>query len=181
MNLRDFKIAFAGLKDGKHEFTYEVDNTFFEEFGFEEFNNSAINVMVDMDKRTTIMDLEFNATGIVNVNCDVTNEPFDLPVQVQMDLVVKFGQEFNDENEALLILPHGEYEFSVSQYIYEMIVLAIPVKRVHPGYLDGTLQSDIARKLEELKPKASFLKEQKNEKVDPRWDALKNLKTDNNL
>jgi uncharacterized metal-binding protein YceD (DUF177 family) len=181
MNLKPFKIAFAGLKDGKHEFTYEIDNAFFEEFGFEEFNGSALNVVVTMDKRSTIMDLEFVSTGVVNLNCDLTNEPFDMPLEVQMDLVVKFGQEFNDENESLLILTHGEYEFYVSQYIYEMLVLAVPAKRVHPGIEDGTLQSDIVKKLDELKPKSNFLKEEYKQEVDPRWDILKNLKTDNNL
>lgn len=179
MNLKPFKIAFAGLKDGKHEFTYDIDNTFFEEFGFEEFNSSAIHVVITMDKRPTIMDLDFIANGIVNVHCDLTNEPFDLPIQAQMDLVVKFGQQFNDENESLLILEHGAYEFYVSQYIYEMIVLAVPAKRVHPGIADGTLQSDIVKKLEELKPKASFFEKQQVPE-DPRWDILKKLKTDNN-
>lgn len=181
MNLKPFKIAFAGLKDGKHEFTYDIDNAFFEEFGFEEFNSSDINVVVTMDKRPTIMDLEFVATGVINVNCDLTNEPFDMPLEAQMDLIVKFGQEFNDENESLLILTHGEYEFYVSQYIYEMIVLAVPVKRVHPGIEDGTLESDIVKKLEELKPKPSFIEKQNEQQADPRWDILKELKTDNNL
>ncbi len=179
MNLKPFKIAFAGLKDGKHEFTYEIDSAFFEEFGFDEFNDTNINVTIIMDKRPTLMDLEFHATGFVNVNCDTTNEPFDLPLSAHMDLVVKFGHEFNDENESLLILEHGEYEFYVSQYIYEMIVLAVPAKRVHPGIADGTLQSEIVKKLEELKPKASFFEKQQVPE-DPRWDILKKLKTDNN-
>lgn len=180
MDFKAFKIAFAGLKDGKHEFTYDIDNAFFEKFDFNDFNSSSVTITISMDKRPTIMDLDFIANGSVNVQCDVTNEPFDLPIDAQMDLVVKFGSTFNDENEELLILPHGEYELNVAQYIYEMLVLAVPVKKVHPGIEDGTLQSDIVAKLEELKPKADFLKTQ-NEQIDPRWDALKKLKTDNNL
>ena len=34
--------------------------------------------------------------------------------------------------------------------IYEMIVLAIPAKIVHPGIADGTLKSDILKKLESI-------------------------------
>ncbi|AGC76356.1 riboflavin synthase subunit alpha [Nonlabens dokdonensis DSW-6] len=172
-------ISFAGLKQGKHQFKYEVDNTFFENFGFEEFNSSSITVEAQLDKRNTIMDLLLEAQGSVNVNCDVTNEPFDLEINASMDLVIKFGEAFNDDNEELLILSHGDYEFNIAQYVYEMIVLSIPQKRVHPGVEDGSLESDVLEKLEELS--VSDPEENKNKEIDPRWEALKKLKTDNNL
>ncbi len=179
MELKAFIISFAGLKQGKHQFKYEVDNTFFENFGFEEFNSSSIIVEAQLDKRNTIMDLLLEAQGSVNVNCDVTNEPFDLDIDASMDLVIKFGEAFNDDNEELLILSHGEYEFNIAQYVYEMIVLSIPQKRVHPGVEDGTLESDVLEKLEELR--VSDPEESKKKEIDPRWEALKKLKTDNNL
>ena len=58
-----------------------------------------------------------------------------------------------------------------------MIILSIPIKRIHPGIVDGTLQSDILKKLEELSPKGSEEKEQ-TEEIDPRWNTLKKLLTD---
>ena len=36
--------------------------------------------------------------------------------------MVKFGDEYNDENDDILIVPHGEYEINIAQYIYELIV-----------------------------------------------------------
>ncbi len=76
----------------------------------------------------------------------------------------------------MLILPHGEYQLSVAQYIYEMIVLSVPLKKIHPGIKDGTLKSKAIEKLEALAPK----KENKiiEDKTDPRWDNLKKLLTD---
>lgn len=179
MELKAFIISFAGLKQGKHQFNYKVDNAFFDNFGFDEFNSSSIKVDAVLDKRTTIMDLSLTATGSVNVNCDVTNEPFDLAVDASMDLVIKFGNAFNDDNEELLILSHGEYEFNIAQYVYEMLVLSIPHKRVHPGVEDGSLKSDILDKLNELSV-INPEEEHNSKQIDPRWDALKNLKTDNN-
>ena len=108
----------------------------------------------------------------VNVNCDLTNEPFDFPLDPQFELVVKFGSDFNNENEDLLILPHGAYQVDVSQYIYEMIALALPQKRVHPGVSNGTLESDILSKLTELQPKEASTS---SLGTDPRWDSLKKL------
>jgi uncharacterized metal-binding protein YceD (DUF177 family) len=176
MVLKDFTIPFIGLKEGKHQFDYQIDNTFFELFDFDEFNNAAVNVVLDFHKKTTMLELSFKATGTVNVNCDVTNEPYEQPIEGTLDLIVKFGHEYNDENEEILIVPHGEYEINVAQYIYEMIVLAVPSKRIHPGIADGTLQSEILEKLEELQPGTE--KKETEEEIDPRWNTLKKLLTD---
>ncbi len=177
IQLKEYTIPFVGLKQGLHQFEYEIDNTFFEHFEYDEFNAAAVKVDLEFDKKTTMLELQFNITGTVNVNCDLTNEPFDLPIENEFLLVVKFGDEYNDENEELLILPHGEYEVNIQQYIYELIVLALPHKRVHPGVEDGTLDSDILEKLDELSPKEKTI-ENNNEETDPRWDKLKNLLND---
>ena len=105
------------------------------------------------EKKTTLLELHFQILGDVNVNCDITNEPYNQEIKGDFDLVVKFGDEYNDDFEDIVILPHGEYEINVAQYIYELIILSMPAKRIHPGVEDGTLNSDILEKLEELSPK----------------------------
>ncbi len=130
-----------------------------------------------LDKKATLLELHFKISGAVNVNCDLTNEPYNQNIENEFDLVVKFGDEYNDEDTDILIIPHGTYEINIQQYIYELIVLAVPIKRIHPGVEDGTLDSDILKKLEELSPK---IKEEKDieEEIDPRWNTLKKLLTD---
>jgi uncharacterized metal-binding protein YceD (DUF177 family) len=88
--------------------------------------------------------------------------------------VVKFGEHYDDDNDEVLILPHGEHQLNVAQYIYEMMVLAVPSKKVHPGIEDGTLKSDILEKLDELSPE----NKKEIEETDPRWDELKKLLID---
>lgn len=175
-NLKEYLIPFAGLKIGKHQFEYQVDKTFFELFDFHEYNDVAIMVEVILEKKSTMLELHFKHKGTINVPCDVTNEDFDLPVKGKLNLIVKFGEAFNNENEELLILPHGEFQVDVSQYIYESIVLSVPFKRVHPGVKEGTLNTEAIDKLESLAPKEQ--KENKEEDIDPRWAALKKLLTD---
>ena len=95
-----------------------------------------------------------------------------------MKLIVRFGEEFNNDNEELLILPFGEFEVDIAQYIYEMIVLSVPLRRVHPGVKDGTLESEALKKLNELAVKDIKKENKKEENIDPRWDKLKQLLTD---
>lgn len=175
--LKEFIIQFVGLKAGEHFFEYHIDNTFFEHFEYDEFIDANINTTVVLNKKTTFLELHFEVSGTVNINCDVTNEPFDQIIKNEFDLVVKFGDEFNNENEEILIIPHAEYEVDIAQYIYELIVLSVPTKRIHPGVEDGTLDSEILNKLEELSPK-SLEEKNENEDIDPRWNTLKKLLTD---
>jgi uncharacterized metal-binding protein YceD (DUF177 family) len=173
-HLKEFNIQFVGLKEGSHLFEYEINNKFFEAFNYDEFESSSIKISLDFIKKSTLLELTFAAQGNVEVPCDVTNELYNQDVQGDFRLVVNFGPEFNDDNEELLILPHEAYEFNVAQFIYELIVLSVPSKRVHPKVLDGTMNSEALNKFEELE-----IKEVKTvEKTDPRWDKLKNLITE---
>ena len=175
--LKDFTIQFVGLKEGEHNFDFEIDNTFFQNFEFEEFNEVSVSANLKLLKKSTLLEFYFKADGVVNVNCDITNEPYNQTITDHFKLVVKFGSEYNDDNEEILILPHGEYEINVAQYIYELIVLAVPIKRVHPGVEDGTLKSDLLSKLEELSPEKDT-SNKSSEDIDPRWNNLKKLLTD---
>jgi uncharacterized metal-binding protein YceD (DUF177 family) len=176
--LKAYDIQFVGLKLGKHIYDYEINQTFFEYFEFNEFNTINVNLNIHLEKKTTLLELNFSGNGSVNINCDVSNEPYDQPINFNFNLVVKFGQEYNNENDSILIIPHGSYEINIAQYIYELIVLSIPQKRIHPGVEDGTLNSEILRKLEDLSPNADLKGESSSNDVDPRWNKLKKLLTD---
>jgi uncharacterized metal-binding protein YceD (DUF177 family) len=178
--LNEFLIPFIGLKLGKHQFEYQINKAFFESFDYDEFESADIKVSVVFDKKSTMLELNFKHKGTIHVPCDLTNEMFDFPIKGNLKVIVQFGEEYNDDNDELLILPHGEHEINISQIIYEMIALSIPFRKVHPGVKDGTLDSEALRKLNELR--VEEVKEEENnnteDNIDPRWDKLKQLLTD---
>jgi len=172
--LKLFTIQYVGLKEGEHQFDYDINQSFFDHFDFDDFNSINASISLNFVKKSTLIELRFILNGSINVNCDLTNEPYDQVLEGVFDLVIKFGQEYNDENEEILILPYGEYEINVAQYIYELIVLSIPSKRVHPGIKDGSLKSDILDRLKNL----SISNQVEKDETDPRWDELKKLLTE---
>ena len=177
--LNEFLIPFIGLKLGKHQFEYQINKAFFESFDYDEFESADIKVSVVFDKKSTLLELNFKHSGTIHVPCDLTNEMFDFPIKGNLKVIVQFGEEYNDDNDELLILPHGEHEVNISQIIYEMIALSIPFRKVHPGVKDGTLDSEALRKLNELRVE-EIKEENKNteDNIDQRWDKLKQLLTD---
>ncbi|AMA48036.1 MULTISPECIES: YceD family protein [Flavobacterium] len=165
----EYLIPYAGLKIGKHEFEYLISKTFFDYFEYDEFDSADIKVKLVLEKQSNMLELNFKHKGTVNVLCDVRGEPFDFPIKGKLKLIVRFGETYNDENEELLILPFGEHQIDIAQYIYEMIVLSIPLKRISPQALE-----------EESFEETEIAEEQdiKEEEIDPRWAALKKLLTD---
>jgi len=170
----EYNISFVALKLGKHKFEYNINKTFFETFNFYDFLDADVLVTLDFEKTATLFNLSFNAQGDIKVACDLTNEPFNQPIIATLNLIVKFGEAYNDDNDTVLILPHQAYQLDVAQYIYEMLVLAMPAKHIHPGIADGTLKSEILDKLKEIQSKQEISLE---ENIDPRWAKLKTLRT----
>jgi uncharacterized metal-binding protein YceD (DUF177 family) len=170
-DLNSFVINFAGLKKGNHKFNFNIDNKFFEGFDYFDFKSADIECKLELEKQETLLSLILKINGNIVIPCDVSMEFFEMPVLGSFNLAVKFGDRFNDESDEILILPHGSYQLNISQYIFEMVVLKVPLKRVHPGIKDGSLNSDILNRLKLLEPK-----EKKNSsELDSRWDKLKDL------
>ncbi|MEE9348561.1 MAG: DUF177 domain-containing protein [Flavobacteriaceae bacterium] len=163
-----YKIQFTGLKIGLHQFNYTIEKTFFEPYPYNDFIDTKVNVQIDFNKQNTLFELYFSMQGVVRVNCDVSGEEYDQEVANTLNLIVKFGEAYNNEDEQILIIPHHEFELDVSQFIYELIVLSVPTKRLHPGIINGTLKSKAMDKLEEMNTK-------NKEQIDPRWEKLKGL------
>ncbi len=168
--LKQYTIPFVGLKAGKHSFTYHIEDKFFENFKYDDFQSIDCIVDLMLIKKSTWIELYFKTKGSAILNCDLTNEPYKEELNNELKLIVKFGEAYIDDIEDILILPHAEYQLNVAQYIYEVIVLALPTKRVHPGVKDGTLKSNVLEKLKELEIK-------KQKEIDPRWDKLNELLT----
>ncbi len=183
-----FLIPFSGLKEGKHSFDFQVDNRLFDSYNYVDFNSVDAKVEVLLNKKSTLLELSFTFKGSVNVPCDVTNQDFDLFLKGDLGLIVKYGDSFNNDHDEILIIPFNEHQLDVAQYIYEMIALSIPQKRIHPGVLDGTLESEALTFLgyqdeEDLEYEDDMEEEHEVEEnneidIDPRWEKLKKLLTD---
>ena len=121
--LKEFIIPFVGLKLGEHRFNFKISESFFEYFEYEDFNSVAINLDVLLVKKNTMLEFTLVFDGYVNINCDITNEPYNQNILGSFDFIVQFGDEFNDENEELILIPHGSYEFGIQPVSYTHLTL----------------------------------------------------------
>ena len=165
--ISDYDLLFSGLKEGEHKYNYKISDTFLKNFGFNELKKVNIKIMLTFVKKPSLMELHLSGEGSYTLTCDISNELFSYHVNSELNFIIKFGEKFNDDNDQYLIIPHNSYKFNVAKSIYEMIVLSIPQKRIHPGIIDGSLKTETLKILEKLSPASK-----KNE-LDPRWNKLK--------
>lgn len=166
--LAPYRIAFEGLKPGPHRFQMEVDSTFFSLFPLSEIQQAALSVDVHFEQVGSQLNAQITLDGTIEVACDRCLGPFDLPVHFEDRVIAKLG-ETTDLDSDVWILGSEVHELDLSQPIFEFAHLALPTRRIHPNEAD--CDQDMLDRLDG--PEGGGDDE---EPMDPRWNALKELK-----
>lgn len=170
-----YNIEFKGLKEGLHDYEFEVSNKFFEHFNEGLVNVGEVKVKVGLEKRSVFLKLNFEIAGWLELVCDRCLDNYNQDVELKTELFVKFGSEseFDEGDNVIWVLPE-EHAINLAQVIYEYIALSIPLRHVHPNE-EGENSCNIEM-LERLNNHAQTEEEEEEDDIDPRWAALKNLK-----
>jgi uncharacterized metal-binding protein YceD (DUF177 family) len=175
---REFEIAWLGLKPGEHIYTYELDDKFMQEkHEDEEFKNWNAKVTLKFDKQNSFFLLHFDVDGAVTVPCDRCGQDFDLRLWDEFDLVVKLtgedAGEIDDEDDVVFI-PRNETVIDISNWLYEYVMLSVPLQHIHPDKADGTPGCD-PQVLNLLDKLTAHPEEEKKNDI---WKGLEALKQD---
>jgi uncharacterized metal-binding protein YceD (DUF177 family) len=176
---REFEIAFVGLKPGVHEFSYEISDKFFATYDEQDFKNCKAHINLWLDKKSSFMNLKFEIGGTMEVSCDRCNSNLPLELWDEFNIIVKMVEEpevmnQQEEDPDVYYISQGESHFDISNWIYEFIVLSIPMLKTC-GYekMDGPLCNQSA--LEALK-KLETEEKKEVEKENPIWKGLEKFK-----
>jgi uncharacterized protein len=129
--LVEYTIPVKGLGNGIHPFHFHIGREFFEQFEDSPVREGDIELDLTFDKRTDMFVFTFQFEGTVKTECDRCLASIDLPISGQERLIVKFSLE-DEEDEADVTYVHPEIsKFNVARFIYEFIVLAIPMIKIY--------------------------------------------------
>ena len=173
--LRQYQIAFVGLKPGTHQFSFEIDGRFFELFADSLVKKAKIDVQLSFDKQPSFFLLNFILSGTVELPCDRCSAEIQFPIDSEYPIVVKFDEHDDEEKDDsmadVVYINHGDSHLDVSQLIYEFINLSFPLNHVTCDNLRGKkpCNNEILKLLN--KPP-----EEKQDTRDPRWDKLTKIK-----
>ena len=178
-----FKLPLKSLTKGTHSFDYHLDKQFFANMENTDVRDADINVRLTVDYNGDVYALTFVVSGEVLLLCDRCLDDLHMPIDTRYEITVKYGDDYNDDSDTLLEIPDSDNFLNVAYMLYDTVVLAIPIKHVHPlgkcnrqmsailkKHRAGASDPDADELLEEIDAADAPAAE-----TDPRWDALKGL------
>ena len=164
-----YSIPVQGLKLGSHQFKFTLDNAFFALFEDSPIETGLVDFEISLDKQSDMLLLNFELSGHVGAECDRCTAQINLPIEDSRRLIVKYTEDDVEEEDEVMFMHREGAQFNVAQYLYEFVVLALPISNVYDCQ-------------KEPNPPCNFevLKHLANEEADKNqpsvWDELKNLK-----
>jgi uncharacterized protein len=165
-----YDIDFYKLSDGKHSFEFGFDSSFFTLFKDSVVKNGAGTIKVVLDKTPTMITLNFQLEGEVELVCDRSLDNFMFELTEEKQVRLKFGDHQEELSEDLFMISTNTQKIDVGQFVYEFISLAIPMKKLHPRFDDDVDTDVLVFNSDDDSESTS------NEETDPRWNELKKLK-----
>lgn len=189
---RLYNIDIVSLRNGKHDFEYLIDDRFFSVLEDTLVEKGALKVKVELQKSENMIVLQFDIKGEITLECDRSLEEFQFPINTQNRLIFKFGEEFKEMSDELIVLANGTATINLLQYIYEFIAVQVPYKKLHPRFESNDSDEDeliygeihdYFEDEEDVENEETDIQEDEtpSEPVDPRFAALLKLKNNNNL
>ena len=171
----EFRLRISGVENGKHSFSIDCDNTFFELAEIPDLHEGLVKLQILMDISDKIIKLDFLFKGQVTLPCDRCLDPVHVALDFTDNLLVKLMPwiEEPEEEDNLWVVNENTYELDLFHFVYEALSLALPTQVIHPDDENGnsTCNPEVMEKLKELTPH-----EKGTDDIDPRWEALKQIK-----
>ena len=99
--------------------------------------------------------------------CDRCLGKMKVAVDGEEHLCVRFSDEETTDDEDVVILPENAFEIDLTQWLYEYVAVRIPMQHIHP---DGECDPEVTKFITSEEENSG------EDEIDPRWEALKNLK-----
>ena len=127
-----YKVELASLPDGKHEQDFSIDTAFFKNMENRDIISADVHVHLDLVKKNDLYDCTFTVKGMLQIPCDRCLDPLDHEVDTTYHVVVKYGENYDDGADNLLVIPYSNSFLNVAYILNDTILLTIPLRHVHP-------------------------------------------------
>lgn len=174
-----YSIPIQGLKVGIHHYQFLIDRSFFSLFEDSPIEDGTLNFKVQFEKRANMLLIDFELEGTVQAECDRCTATIDLPLMDDRQLIVKYGEEEEGEEEdEVVFISRDASAFNLAQYMYEFAILALPITNRYDCQSNPNppCNREVLDFLEKAEHEAKELEARKSANV---WDALKDLNKDN--
>ncbi len=174
MRKEQLVIPFSGLSQGEHHFSFDIGNKFFEQIENSLIKKGNAQVEVQFIKMSVMLQLHMSFKGNAQIECDRCLGEVFVPLEGNDELIVKMGGEEITDSSNIMTIGAKEAEVDITLFVYEMIALNLPFRKVPCEILNDETVCDkeMLDKLAQLK----INEQPSNEVSNPLWEGLNKLK-----
>ncbi len=176
-DLQKYQINLVGLKNKLHDFVFDLDQAFFAHFEQKMFNTGLCKAEVSIDKQENMLETLFKISGNIELVCDRSLDTFDYALQIEQRIFFQYGEKYEELSEELIVIAADSETLDLSQLLYELVAIEVPMRKLHPRY-KAELENEDAE--DEIIFQSGNEVKKSEEEIDPRWQLLKNLKISDN-
>ena len=181
-----YKVDLKGMRQEVQTYEYLLDNQFFTNIDGEDVQKGRVRVQLIVTKVANTFNLSFKLNGIAVIPCNRCLDDMDYPIDTTDRLIVKFGKDYSEESDEIVIIPESEGIVNIAWFLYEFVVLAIPIKHVHaPGKCNRQMTAKLKKHTAKATDDGDLLDSEEDDRMDsdeemesssdPRWDTLRDL------
>ncbi|MBO7233666.1 MAG: DUF177 domain-containing protein [Paludibacteraceae bacterium] len=138
-----YNIDLKALGQGKHSYTYTLDDEYFGKIDSTEVQRGNVTAVVDVMASAAGYEVKFQVEGTAIIACDRCLDDMVQAIKADDKLRIRLGDELTDDGE-VMVLPERDPVLNVAWFLYELIALAIPIKHVHaPGECNKTMAAKL--------------------------------------
>lgn len=128
----EYQLPLKTLTAGVHNFEFTLGKQFFENMESGDVRDADVHAQVTVDHRGDMYYLKMHVTGTIVIPCDRCLDDLQWPVDAEYDIAVKYGDAYRDDSDELLEIPDSTAALNIAYMLYDTVMLAIPMKHVHP-------------------------------------------------
>ena len=170
--MNNFIIKLGSIKNGKNYFSFTVKDSFFESYIFQDIKHVDISVSAIINKENENVYLNLIIDGKIHkLACDICADELSVQITGKTNIIIKKTNEDLISTDEIFYIKKNENNLNLKQLIYELIVVSVPKKILHPTDKTGNRTCN-----QEMIALVKKYTESQKTPSDPRWEALKKLK-----
>lgn len=172
MRSKAYTIEFNKLRAGANAYEFELNADFLQNFEVSPVKNAEIKAFTNVDKSENMLEITTHLQGTAIVNCDTCLAEIPYPVDSEFGFLIKMSEVSNFDDPEMIYLSRNEISYDLSQFLYESILLGMPVKK-NCGDLPEPRECDpeVLRKFSDNRDSG----DDDSDDGDPRWEKLKDI------
>ncbi len=130
---KDYIIDYQSLSEGINTQELKVTGALFAIDEQSEIEDAALGGEIRIEKHHSFSKVTLDLSGTVTVACDRCLDPVDMEIEIPCEFLIKVSEFDAPEDEAgeVIYIKPADEKVDLSHYIYESVLLALPVSRSH--------------------------------------------------